>query len=183
MKASYKKYLATKKGGWHSVNKPLMAKALKYTCQKCKKQFIEKRLQIHHFDYNYKSAVYDFSWQELYQNDIITLLCVSCHTWWHQNHEIDGNTEKIGSTTLYCFNCNHEANAMVYDVCPKCKKGKMQSIKYCDFDKKIITNDRTCRQCGISHYRAERMDIYFDFDEMLCKECITKNNEIKKLQK
>ena len=177
-KAALKKYLATNKGKWHYNNKPLMSKALNFTCQKCQRQFNAKRLQIHHFEYNYKSGVYGYGWKELYQNDIITLLCVTCHTWWHQNNSIYGIVDKKEPTTSYSFNCGYQDTAFAYSKCKKCNKGKMQSIQYNDFQERIVDSSYNCKECGIWYHKAEEeLGIYYDHKRSLCQDCIEKIDE------
>ena len=106
-------------GKWHIENKPI---AYKLTGGKCDKCGHIGKFSIHHKHYNNleRQSIYDYTFLELYDMDIVEVLCHLCH-----------KKEHNGDNILPCSFCGRSAELtrsktlnIDYPICRKCFKQK-----------------------------------------------------------
>jgi hypothetical protein len=107
---------------WHKQNKPIAYKFTKGKCSQC--NHIGK-FSIHHKHYRQINGkgIYSYSFEELYEMDVVSVLCYTCH-----------KKEHIGDNLEPCHYCGKPAskarsktlNIPIF-VCKPCFKSKGKS--------------------------------------------------------
>ena len=136
----------SKRRQWHKENKTFVFDYFKGICQVCFMPIgLNERCDIHHLVYSYKGKLYDTPALELIQNNIITLVCRSCHVRIH--------------TAVDDANPQHYENTGHCDICGILEKGI--------FDRKRTHNlDRLlCRNC----YKSTTIKSLADLEK--CENC------------
>ena len=108
-----------KKNDWHKENKTI---AFKTTGGKCDKCGYVGKFSIHHKNYNpiNGKSIYSYTFEELYKEKIVEILCYKCHNETHFGENID-NCNFCGKLTKTARSVNLN---IPYTICRKCFKEK-----------------------------------------------------------
>lgn len=116
---------------WHIENKPFVYEYYKGICQECLK-LVNDKWDIHHLSYNYKHGkLYETHAMELIENNIITLVCRTCH---NKIHTADDPENK-----------QHMENKAPCEICGRVERGIFDRKKSENLDKLL------CRKCWLNY--------------------------------
>jgi len=121
-----------KRGLWHKKYKTFVFNYFKGICQVCQKP-IQEKCDIHHLHYDYKGKLYETEALELIENNVITLVCRTCH---NQLHTAINNVPVHDKFTLHNrFNC---------EICGRNERGILDRKNQQKLEKMM------CRKCFLA---------------------------------